>query len=192
MAVVACRECGKPVSTKAHACPSCGAPTKRRTSMFTWIVGGFFTVAVVLAIVMSEISRRDKDERDAQAAQQAAARVAAMTPEQRAAEAAKRAAETKRAEQREAAFRRALITAKAIRESANDPDSISFHRVSYSEQGAVLLEYRGKNAFGGLIRQTAILAPDNKLSMGAEDSRDVVTAWNKYVAGKQMWELPKP
>lgn len=28
MAIIQCSECGKDVSTKAKACPACGAPTK--------------------------------------------------------------------------------------------------------------------------------------------------------------------
>lgn len=38
MALTKCRECGEKISTKAEACPKCGAKTPKRTSAFTWLV----------------------------------------------------------------------------------------------------------------------------------------------------------
>ncbi len=38
MALKKCKECGNSVSTKATACPSCGAILKRKTGCFTWLV----------------------------------------------------------------------------------------------------------------------------------------------------------
>lgn len=38
MAMVKCKECKTDVSTKAEACPSCGAKMPKKTSMFTWLV----------------------------------------------------------------------------------------------------------------------------------------------------------
>jgi hypothetical protein len=40
MAMTKCKECGGEVSTKASACPKCGAVVKR-TGCLTWIVAGF-------------------------------------------------------------------------------------------------------------------------------------------------------
>lgn len=44
MALVKCKECGQEVSQKATSCPKCGAPIKKKTSLFTWIV------AIVLGV----------------------------------------------------------------------------------------------------------------------------------------------
>ncbi len=41
MALVKCKECGQEVSQKAGSCPKCGAPIKKKTSLFTWIVAIF-------------------------------------------------------------------------------------------------------------------------------------------------------
>ncbi len=41
MALVKCKECGQEVSQKAGSCPKCGAPIKKKTSLFTWIVAVF-------------------------------------------------------------------------------------------------------------------------------------------------------
>jgi len=38
MALTKCKECGAEISRKAKACPQCGAPRKKKTSIFTWIV----------------------------------------------------------------------------------------------------------------------------------------------------------
>ena len=46
MAVVKCKECGEKVSTKAKACPSCGALAQKKTSLTTW----FVLIAIVLVV----------------------------------------------------------------------------------------------------------------------------------------------
>ncbi|WP_417522269.1 zinc ribbon domain-containing protein [Marinobacter sp.] len=38
MALVKCKECGSEVSSKAKACPKCGAKAPKKTSLFTWFV----------------------------------------------------------------------------------------------------------------------------------------------------------
>ena len=38
MALIKCKECGTEISKKAKECPKCGAPAKKKTSLFTWIV----------------------------------------------------------------------------------------------------------------------------------------------------------
>jgi RNA polymerase subunit RPABC4/transcription elongation factor Spt4 len=48
MAMVNCRECEHAISQKASTCPSCGAPNKKKTSLFAW-----FFVVVMLFFVFS-------------------------------------------------------------------------------------------------------------------------------------------
>jgi len=50
MAMVACKECGKEISSKADKCPHCGVKIKR-TSTFTWIVSVFAGFALVGYII---------------------------------------------------------------------------------------------------------------------------------------------
>lgn len=38
MALTKCKECGEEISKKAEKCPKCGAPRKKKTSWFTWMV----------------------------------------------------------------------------------------------------------------------------------------------------------
>jgi hypothetical protein len=58
MALKACRECGKQISTDAAKCPNCGAPhpTSRFSKgprAFLWIIGGVFGLGV-LSTVLSD------------------------------------------------------------------------------------------------------------------------------------------
>ncbi len=50
MALIKCKDCGAKISKKATACPECGAPPKKKTSMFTWLVVVLIGVGVVGAI----------------------------------------------------------------------------------------------------------------------------------------------
>lgn len=38
MALIKCKECEEEISKKAEKCPKCGAPAKKKTSLFTWLV----------------------------------------------------------------------------------------------------------------------------------------------------------
>ncbi len=49
MALAKCKECGEKVSTKAKACPSCGAKAPKKTSLFTWIIL-IFIISVIYAV----------------------------------------------------------------------------------------------------------------------------------------------
>ena len=44
MALIRCKECGQEISKKAEKCPNCGAPQKKKTSLFTWLV----TIVIVV------------------------------------------------------------------------------------------------------------------------------------------------
>lgn len=41
MAMTRCKECAVEISTKAEKCPRCGAPQKKKTSLFVWIIAIF-------------------------------------------------------------------------------------------------------------------------------------------------------
>lgn len=38
MALTDCKECDHEISKKAETCPHCGAPQKRKTNLFTWVI----------------------------------------------------------------------------------------------------------------------------------------------------------
>lgn len=55
MALTKCTECGEEISKKAEKCPKCGAPTKKKTSIFTWLV-----VIILIFWMIGSLSGRSK------------------------------------------------------------------------------------------------------------------------------------
>ncbi|MCF8025825.1 MAG: zinc-ribbon domain-containing protein [Desulfobacteraceae bacterium] len=56
MALTGCKECGSQVSDKAQACPSCGAPIRRKPNTSTQRAGRTWEAAGFIAIVVGLIS----------------------------------------------------------------------------------------------------------------------------------------
>ncbi len=149
MAIYACKECGKEMSTTASACPHCGAKPNR-TSAFTWIVAGFFALMIFIWIVGS--FNRDK------MTEAEAAKAAALTPAQRAA-AEKQAVKKRAQEQRERQEDAIAYACKDwVRKSLHDPDSAKFeddfayrHGTSFDR---VQVQVRARNAFNAVRLST--------------------------------------
>lgn len=161
MAMTKCRECGHEISTKATACPSCGAKIKR-TSLVTKIVAGFVGLVFVASIAgyFSGIDAKNEGE-----AKQAAVE-AAKTPEQRKAEADAKAA-------REAEFQRVVVVARALKASAKNPKSFELVEALYMPSGAVCITYRATNSFNAVVTNNAAVAKNDKMG-----------DWNKLCGGK--------
>jgi uncharacterized OB-fold protein len=63
MALTKCAECGQPVSTRARACPHCGAPPPgegRRLAIGAAVVA--LSIGVVLALTTSTVRRASGDD----------------------------------------------------------------------------------------------------------------------------------
>ncbi len=56
MALIKCKECGNEVSTKAAACPKCGALGSKRTSPVTMVIAILFAIALLPLIFGSGTS----------------------------------------------------------------------------------------------------------------------------------------
>lgn len=52
MAIIKCKECGGKVSTKATACPSCGAKIGQGKSFFAELFGGIVSLIVLGAMAL--------------------------------------------------------------------------------------------------------------------------------------------
>ena len=89
MALVKCRKCGIPISTKAVACPSCGAKIAR-THWFTKLVLGFIILGAGMAWFGNWLA--DRNEADADARE--TSRLATLSADQRAAEQKQKDAES--------------------------------------------------------------------------------------------------
>jgi len=139
MALIKCKECGKEISSEAGACPNCGHKKPKATSGVTWVIAGLIMIGVVGAIWDSG----EKEDREA-------ARLAAMTPEQRASEATVKAA----TEQRSSAQ---YACKEFVKRTLNDPDAAQFDDAStyFTEKQAadkfrVEVTVRAKNGFNAL------------------------------------------
>ncbi|MDP8263688.1 MAG: DUF3862 domain-containing protein [Candidatus Ancaeobacter aquaticus] len=63
MAMKKCKECGKEVSSKAEACPNCGAVLKKKTGCLTYIVAGLlllFLIGVIFSIMEESTTSSSK------------------------------------------------------------------------------------------------------------------------------------
>lgn len=194
MALVKCRECGKEVSTGAKTCPHCGikAPAPRTTN---WPLLIAVSVLTVVAVAFCQ-GRGDEREQQKRAALERAAKAeqerrAAMTAEARAAEdkavAERKAAEKAAAAAKEADFQRVIAVVRAVKSGMNDPSSFEIDSALVTAEGAIGITYRGKNSFGALVLNYAVMTKDRKLAVGSQ--REIAPLWNRHIAGKSSTDL---
>jgi DNA-directed RNA polymerase subunit RPC12/RpoP len=166
MALIKCEECGNDVSTEAKACPKCGAKIKYKkpTSRTTMIIGGLFAISMVAGIATSNNAAVEKQSAEA-------ARKAAMTPEQKAAE---DAAKAKRTTQ----IQRAGAGALALKKGMKDPTAFELTSLVLKPDGTACYEFRGKNSFGAVFPTAAVATSKGKLLTQERDKNAFVKAWN--------------
>jgi hypothetical protein len=153
MALRRCKECGKEMSTRAAACPHCGAKP-RRTSFGTWLV----LVVIGLGVISWYSASQRIEENAAQRAQDGAARAAKLSPADKAAE-DRRLAAAKAAEQREREEGTMAYACKEwVRKSLHDPGSAEFEQPFAFERAAkfnrVQVKVRARNAFNAMRLST--------------------------------------
>ncbi len=71
MAMTKCKECGTEISTKAAACPKCGAVMPKKTSGCAMIVGACFAIFIVAPMVMVSVGSKKPLSPEAQKQQEA-------------------------------------------------------------------------------------------------------------------------
>jgi hypothetical protein len=157
MALIKCKECGKEISSQAESCPNCGRKKPKPTSAVTWIVVTLLGMGIFSAVVNSG----KHDEQQAAEAQAKAAKLAAMTPEARAAEIkhdSDMAAQKYMVDKANAEADGARYACKEfVKRSLNDPDAAQFDAASgYFTQKQAADKYRvevtvrAKNGFNAL------------------------------------------
>lgn len=140
MSLLKCHECTTEVSTEAKACPKCGAKVKKPAGLTAWLIVGLIGTGIVAASIT---------EQEKTAA--LAAAEAAKTPEQRAADVAKKEAEDKQ-------FYAAAGLAKTIKDAARDPDSLVMEALYVNDDTSVACaQYRARNGFGGMNRELLVV-----------------------------------
>lgn len=133
MALVECKACGHAISRNARACPQCGEPLPKRTSIVTWVIAGLFAYVAFQCALLSTPSQPTSPEREAQREQERKA---------------------------EAFLTDARIDCRfAIRKFLKDPDSAKYEdedsapvNVSGSNV-VVIMRVRAKNSFGATVPQ---------------------------------------
>lgn len=132
MALVACRECGKEISTDARACPHCGAKPPYRPSLAFVLIAG-------LLIVFGVKTSFDRD--------------AAPAPPKTAAQIAEDESSQRR-------YLVVAAIAKKLKTSLREPDSVEWIDVLSDEKAeTVCLKYRARNGFGGMSVETMTVTP---------------------------------
>jgi len=208
MALTKCSECKKEISTKASACPHCGAKVAR-TSIVTILFGGLLVLGGCSAL-MGYIANESEKTKAAEEATKKAAdlaekekrRVASLTPEQKAAEEKQRQEREKASREaqqqavankkkQDAAVQRAVAGASVLKKSMRNPDSFKLESALVIDQsGAVCYDYRAQNGFGGVNVGRAALAPDGSKFLTRESDGDAfVRFWNKECAKKSGTEV---
>ena len=171
MALLKCAECGKDVSSEAKKCPNCGAkvrlPKKPTSLILKFALFGIVGMAVVIMFMNGQAAKEvEKADQD---------RLAAMTPEQRSTEVARRQAVATSAAAAIAAKAQADAVADALlhdvgmaevtcsmyaEKRAHDPSSVewiadekNFAYTSKDSTHATSVQaMRAKNAMGALVR----------------------------------------
>ncbi len=144
MALVQCKECKARISSSAKSCPSCGAPVKARTSIFS-----LFAVLLIGYFVVSSQSGPAQGF----APYRPPAPASAATPTRR-----------EIVQEHFNPFTGAHYgLERLIKAAMNDPDSYEHDQTRYTDNGdtlTVFTNYRGTNAFGGVVRASVTAVVD--------------------------------
>jgi rRNA maturation endonuclease Nob1 len=161
MAMINCGECGASVSTEAKTCPGCGANRKvfrrsadaRKPMSWPKKIGIAFGAVFGLGVV-GQLVALPGGGQVAQA----------------------ESAQDKQTDQRNHA---AYLSARALKASLRNPDSLAFQSILASDDGSVIcIKYRAQNGFGGINLEHVVFKDGNP-----SQSR---SSWQAHCAGKLL------
>jgi len=140
LAIKACKECGKDVSTTARSCPHCGAKRPRQVGFFGILLALFFGWLVYSCT---------GTKHQAEIAEQA------KTPAEVTAESKEKSAARKR-------FAAAMVAEEKIKKVVLDPTSVRFRQLRVSADAAIICaEFVASNGFGGASSEQLIWVNGN-------------------------------
>ena len=139
MALIACKECKAQISSKAAACPKCGAKVPKGTSGLTWVAG--IAVGVAMFSCIGDSNERSQERDAAQAKIEAA-----KTPQTRAIE-----AQAKLDYKADVDFGRAA--ARTVKSALKNPASFEFVSARMYRNGALCMSYRATNSFNAVTTE---------------------------------------
>jgi hypothetical protein len=155
MALMACSECKQQISDKATTCPACGAPVRKKTRGKGLAIFAVIAVAGIVAIASREPPAATH-----------------MTPPP-----------AKPDPEKEARFQAAVLGARAIKASMQNPASFDLGKVIAIGKDTFCYEYRGTNSFNAVVVGHFAYSPSKKLASSSPD------AWNRNCAGKMGDDL---
>lgn len=131
MALVKCHECHSEISSKAKACPKCGAKPRPPVGIFGWL----FAMAVAYG-AWSFFSPPSAPQK------------APPSP-----------AEIAYQQQQERLFQKTAIMAATIKRGLREPESVQWETIMVNDDGSVMcFLYRARNGFGGMTRESVSFA----------------------------------
>ncbi len=159
MALIACGECGQKVSTEAKACPGCGAKVKKPVGL----LGKLFAAAVLIAIVQCTLKTQDRPP---------------ATPSP---------AKAKASPEEDQHVREVVGTLRSLRSLMHDPQSFDVESATRAPDGSICIVYRGKNAFGAVVRNRVVAWTGGSSEDDLEFSRRCIgTGAVDYTAARHL------
>jgi Na+-transporting methylmalonyl-CoA/oxaloacetate decarboxylase gamma subunit len=156
MALIKCGECGKQFSTDAKACPHCGGKAPYKP-------GAAFILVVGLLIVFGISASIESSQPPPEAAPKTAEQIA----------------------QDQAQERRhlvVLITAKKLKDSMREPDSVEWLYMGTDEKAEVVcLRYRARNGFGGMAVET--------MTITTKEAGQEAELWNRHCIRDGLYDM---
>lgn len=160
MAMIACKECGSEVSSKATTCPKCGVTLRKKTSGCAMVAAGLLALVgifMVVGMITNDYS----------------------TPSSASTTSAKAKADDGSTEK----STRAQTLVLLIRKTLRNPDSFKAESVLVTDALSVCATYRAENGFGGMNREQAVMSADKTKALNSNE-RGFTALWNAECAGK--------
>lgn len=155
MALTKCRECGKEISTEAKACPHCGAKPPYKPSLAFVLIAGLLVVFGIKASIESS------------------------SPPTASPKTAEQQAEDEAKERRHLVV---AITAKKLKNSLREPESVEWIDMFTDEKAEVVcLKYRARNGFGGMNVET--------MTVTTTEAGQETALWNRHCAGVALYDM---
>jgi hypothetical protein len=159
MVMSVCRECAKPASSEAKACPHCGVPNPvvpdgNAARGRAYIVIGLLIITTIVTLVISK-------------------------PDHTTAPARTGVAEQDSHEDRQRA--NAANIALALRKTMRNPKTFEVISAHVGQYNALCYQYRAENGFGGMSVERVVVAPDAAW-MTTERDDEFADRWNDQCA----------
>ena len=157
MALVKCKECKTEISKTAAACPKCGAPVKKASSL-----GTIFIVALVGTVGLMILSSMSGPSDYSAPSQPVKTNADGQSTEKSV---------------------RAQTLVLLIKKAARNPDSVKIESIIVTDDGSTCATYRAQNGFGGINREQAVLSADQQ-SVKNTSSPGFQGLWDAECANK--------